>query len=119
MRLPAFLHDVVVHGKEPSFLRAIDRSPVRYSDSPGLSLDNPVVITGAEHDLMGTMAILAWLIRKRGTMGIDWWALVKRGHHDEHRHGDTNEIQLKTGARETSYFDVTDSFGGWTNLGPA
>lgn len=53
--------------KQRSLLRAIDNSPVRYSRSPGISLENPVVITGAGDDMIGSMAVFAWLIKKRGT----------------------------------------------------
>ncbi len=92
-------------------VRAVNNSTVRYSDSPGISLENPVVITGAGNDMMGSLAILTWLIKKRGTMHVDWRARIKRGHHDGVRHIDIYEIQTRYGVEETFYFDITESFG--------
>ena len=119
MRIPAFLHAIAVRRKQRSLMRAIDSSSVCYSSSPGISLEHPVVITGADHDLLGTMAILAWLIRKRGTMGVDWQMLVKTGHHDGQRHIDIYEIQSRSGVNETFYFDITESYGKWHREGSA
>ena len=119
MRLPAFLRAVAVRPKQRSLLRAIDSSPVRYSNRPGIFLQDPAVITGAELDVMGTMAILAWLIKKRGTMGIDWQTLVKSGHHDGHKNIDIHEIQSRSGIRETFYLDITESYGRWPGRDPA
>ena len=94
-------------------LSAIDHSAVRYSDSPGVSVENPVIITGAGHDMVGTMAIFAWLMRKRGTQGHDWQVRGKWGRSDNQHHIDVYEIQTRNGVVETFYFDVTESFGKW------
>jgi len=119
MGLPAFLRAIAARRRQRSLVRAIDRSPVCFSSSPGVSFENPVVITGAGHDLMGSMAILAWLIGKRGTLGVDWQILVKSGHSVGERHIDVYEIELKSGAKETYYFDITESYGMFVPPGPA
>ncbi|KPK04248.1 MAG: hypothetical protein AMS20_08860 [Gemmatimonas sp. SG8_28] len=111
MGLLRLLRIWAVRRKQRSMLQALEGSSVRYSDSPGISLENPVVITGAHHDLMGTMAVFAWLIRKRGTMNVDWRIRVKRGHHDGQRHIDIYDIQTRLGVEETFYFDLTESWG--------
>lgn len=97
--------------QQRELLDGVDRFSVVYSDGPGISLENPVVITGAEYDQMGSLAIFAWLIRKRGTMGLDWRVLVKTGHHDERRRIDIYQIQSRSGVTETFYFDITESWG--------
>lgn len=115
MGLLLLLRTFVARRKQRSLLQAIDDSPVRYSDSPGISLDNPVVITGAGHDLAGTLAIFVWLIRKRGTMNIDWQIRDKRGSYDGQRHVDIYTIQSRSGVEETFYFDITESFGKFSS----
>ena len=111
MGLLRFLKVMTLRRRQRSILRALKGSSVRYSDSPGISLENPVVITGAQHDMIGTMAVFAWLIKKRGTMHVDWQLRVKRGHQDGQRHIDIYDIQTRFGVDETFYFDVTESFG--------
>ena len=111
MGLLVFLRTIAVRRKQRTLLSAIGNSPVRYSSSPGISLENPVVITGAGHDMIGTMAIFGWLINKRGTMHVDWRVRIKRGHHDGQRHIDIYEIQSRSGVEETFYFDITESWG--------
>ena len=111
MGLLTWFRALTVRRKQRSLLQGIDSSSVRYSDSPGISLENPVVITGAGHDMMGTMAVFAWLIKKRGTMNVDWRLLAKSGDHDGQRHVDIYRIQSRSGVEETFYFDVTESFG--------
>ena len=111
MGLLRYLRIMAVRRKQRAMLRAVDDSSVRYSDSPGTSLENPVVITGAHHDMVGTMAVFAWLIRKRGTMHVDWRVRVKRGHHDGQRDIDIYDIQTCDGVEETFYFDLTESYG--------
>ena len=102
---------MAVRRKQRSMLRALEGSSVHYSESPGISLENPVVITGAQHDMIGTMAVFAWLIKKRGTMHVDWRLRVKRGHHDGQRHIDIYDIQTRFGVNETFFFDLTESYG--------
>ena len=111
MGLLRFLRILALRRKQRSILRAIDGSSVHYSDSPGISLENPVVITGAQHDMVGTMAVFAWLIKKRGTMSVEWRLRGKSGHNDGLRHVDIYHIQTRSGVDETFYFDVTESFG--------
>lgn len=111
MGLLGFLRVRAVRRQQRELLDAVDLFSVAYSGSPGISLENPVVITGAEYDLMGSMAILAWLIRKRGTMGLDWRTLQKSGDFDGQRHIDIYKIQSRSGVTETFYFDVTESWG--------
>lgn len=111
MGLVRLLRIWAVRRKQRSMLRALEGSSVRYSDSPGISLENPVVISGAQHDMIGTMAVFAWLIKKRGTMHVDWRLRVKRGHHNGERHIDIYEIQTRFGVDETFYFDLSESYG--------
>ena len=111
MGLIRFLRAIAVRRKQRSILRAIESSSVRYSDSPGISLENPVVITGAGDDMIGSMAIFAWLIRKRGTMHVDFRLLGKRGYSEGDRHVDVYTIQSRSGVDETFYFDITESWG--------
>ena len=63
--------------------------------------------------MVGTMAIFAWLMRKRGTQGHDWQVRGKWGRSDNQHHIDVYEIQTRDGVVETFYFDVTESFGKW------
>jgi hypothetical protein len=111
MGLIRFLRTMAVRRRQRSLLRAIASSPVRYSDSPGISLENPVVITGAGDDMIGSMAVFAWLIRKRGTMHVDFRLLGKRGSSEGDRHIDIHTIQSRSGVEETFYFDITESWG--------
>ena len=114
MGLLRLLRILAVHRKQRSMVRAVESSSVRYSDSPGISLENPVVITGAKHDMMGTLAVFVWLIKKRGTMHVDWRVRIKRGDHDGQRHIDIYEIETSSGVHETFYFDLTESWGNFT-----
>ncbi|SRR6266849_1365258 len=111
MGLLRFLKTTALRRKQRSILRALEGSSVHYSESPGISLENPVVISGAQHDMIGTMAVFAWLIKKRGTMDVDWRLRVKRGQHDGQRHIDIYDIQTRFGVDETFYFDLTESYG--------
>jgi len=111
MGLIRFLRVMAVRRRQRSILRAIEASSVQYSDSPGISLENPVVITGAGDDMIGSMAIFAWLIKKRGTMHVDFRLLGKRGSSQGDRHIDVYTIQSRSGVQETFYFDITESFG--------
>jgi len=114
MGLLRFLRTRKALRQQRRLLSAIDNSPVHYSDSPGIALENPVVITGAGNDIVGSMAIFAWLIRKRGAQAIEWRVLRKWGRHDGQKHIDIYEIQTRDGVLETFYFDITESFGKWS-----
>ena len=98
MALLRFFQTMALRRKQRWLLRAIDSSSVRYSNSPGISLENPVVITGAGDDIIGTMS-------------VDWRIRARHGDHYEQRHIDIYEIQTRFGVNETFYFDVTESYG--------
>jgi hypothetical protein len=52
--------------------------------------------------MLGTMAVFAWLIKKRGTMNVDWRVRTKRGHHDGQRHIDIYDIQSRSALKKRS-----------------
>ncbi len=96
-------------------LQDVQDSPIRFSTGSGISLDDPVLITGARHDVEGSAAILCWLIRKYGTMNVDWRLRRQRGWHDGGRQIDIYVIQLRSGEERTCYFDVTESYGKFSS----
>ena len=116
MRLVNFLRTIPLRRRQRRMVESIQHSRVQYSDALGKDPDNPIVITGAQHDMVGTMAILAWLIDRHGTMNADWRIAVKSSRGDADKHIDVYTIELRSGERETYYFDVTESFGMWPSI---
>jgi hypothetical protein len=119
VRLLDVFEVIKVRWRQRRLVRDIERSPIRYSDGTGASLEDPIVITGAAHDILGTAAILSWLIRQHGTMNVDWRMRIKSGHHDGERHIDIYVIQLRSGEERTYFFDISESWGKWPNLDSA
>jgi len=114
MGLFGFLQAIQLRRKQRKLLQGIDRSPIGYSNAPGDSLDDPIVVTGAKLDIEGTAAVFAWLIRQHGTMDVDWRLHTKSGAASGDRHIDIYRIQLRSGEERTFYFDVSESFGRWS-----
>ncbi len=48
------------------------RGGIEYSGGNGETAEDHVVIRGAPYDLVGTAAEFGWLIRRFGTMNVDW-----------------------------------------------
>jgi hypothetical protein len=88
-------------------LEEFDRGGVKYSDNNGETAEDCVVIRGAPTDLDGTAAEYAWLIRRFGTMNVDWRICSHSGGSGV----DLVIIQLRTGEEKTIFFDVTESLG--------
>lgn len=93
-----------------SIVRAAEEIPIRYSDGSGSSLDDPIVVSGAGRDLLGTLGIFAWLIQRNGTMDVDWTIRRKSGHHEGERHIDIYTIQDKSGELRTFYVAISESY---------
>jgi hypothetical protein len=89
--------------------RRKDGSPwIAFAGGDGGSIEDAVVIRGAETDMVGTAAIFDWLTTVFGP----GWELIGQSHGSiGGRHIDTVEIKLRTGGRRTIYFDITDHFG--------
>jgi hypothetical protein len=109
--LSALMSRFLARRKQARLLRAVEHSTVHYSGGDGVSEDHPVVILGAEMDMVGTMAEWAWLIRKYGTMYFDWHLVTQATGIRGERKIDTVVLRLNSGEKPTHYFDVTESFG--------
>jgi hypothetical protein len=90
-------------------IRRKDGSPwITFEGGDGGSMEDAVVIRGAETDMIGTAAIFDWLTAVYGP----GWELIRQSHGNfVGRHIDTVEIEVRTGAQRTVYFDITDHFG--------
>ena len=82
-------------------------SEISYAGGNGESVEDAVVIRGAESDLQGAYFVFFWItvVYGRG------WSLICQSHGRlDGKDIDTLEIELRTGAKRTLYFDVTDHF---------
>lgn len=86
---------------------------VRYSDASGDALENPIVITGAEYDLVGTAAAWEWLVSQYGTPDADWKMLLKRAWWVGEVFIDEYVIELPSGEERQHFFDLTESYLKW------
>jgi len=86
---------------------------VWYSDASGDALETPIVITGAEYDLVGTAAAFEWLVSQYGTLDADWRMLLKRAWGDEELFIDEYVIELPSGEERHHFFDLTESYLKW------
>jgi hypothetical protein len=91
----------------------VARLAVQYSDGEGESAQNPIIISNARFDLEGTAAEFAWLIRRFGTMGVDWRVRSHGGAARDDRKIDRVVIAVRDGEERSVFFDVTESFGKW------
>ena len=89
---------------------------ITFEGGSGESPEKAVIIRGAFHDLMGTVAEFHWLAAAFGQKDVDWKVVT-------HAHGtvgnkdiDTVVVRLTSGIERTVYFDVTESFGKWPEL---
>ena len=117
MGLLRLLQSMKYRRRPRRMVHAVESSPICYSNGTGASLEDPIVITGAGHDMVGTMAIFSWLVQRHGEMNVEWQMLGKSGHHDGQRDIDIYTIQLRSGEERTYYFDITESYGKWPDLG--
>ena len=82
-----------------------------YEGEGGESIEQAVVISGTNSDLMGTLAEFQWLQAKFGRKDVDW-TLISHSHGSwSEKHYDTVVIRRSTGVEHTIYFDITESFG--------
>jgi len=86
-----------------------DGSPwITFAGGDGESMEDAVVIRGAETDFLGTAAIFDWFTTVYGPGCELLWQ--SHGKFDG-REIDTVEIELRNGAKRRIYFDITDHFG--------
>src|SRR5262245_19560383 len=92
-------------------LAASNSMEITYSGGDGETMEEAVIIQGANNDLVGTLAEFQWLAEEFGQKDVDW-------RLETHSHGRMNEkeidtivLRLASGTRKTIYFDVTESFG--------
>jgi hypothetical protein len=91
--------------------RAVTEGIITYRGGDGSSPDEPVIIEGAQWDLIGTAAAFEWLIRSFGAMGIGWHSQGHASGEWDGRRIDTFHIRLASGETRHVYFDVTESYG--------
>lgn len=89
---------------------------ITFEGGDGASIQQAVIIRGAGHDLVGTIAEFRWLAWEFGKEDVDWGLETHSHGTFENRQIDTVVIRLSSGAVKTVYFDITDSFGKWPPL---
>ena len=89
----------------------LDSGDIWFGGGNGDTVDNAIIVRGAQFDLVGTYAEFGWLARVHGQKDRDW-TLISHSH--EVRGGrdiDTFILRLTDGTSRTVYFDCTESFG--------
>jgi hypothetical protein len=113
MGITRFVEKLKLRRGRRELLRDIQAWGIHYTQGEGDTLDDPIVITGAEYDLVGTKAIIAWLSRRYGVLGVDWRVALKSGGFSEERQIDEYDIELSSGAKRQHFFDITESYCKW------
>ena len=91
------------------------RELITFSDNWGSSVEDAIVIRGAESQSEGIAVEHRYLQGKYGERREDWDLLVQQLIHDGGRSYDQMELSLlPDGFKETLYFDITDFFGKQT-----
>ena len=96
--------------RQRGLVRAVSRSPIRYSGGSGDSPDDAIVITGARTDHEGTGAVFAWMFDHLGTMDVDWRIREKSGAYGPPPVFDIYHVEMCDGPQRTLYFDITDHY---------
>jgi hypothetical protein len=82
----------------------------------GESVEEAIIIRGANHDMLGTWAEFMWLQWKFGEKGRDWNLIFHSTGARGDRQIDTVRIELPGGEQRDFFFDITESFGEWPDL---
>jgi hypothetical protein len=113
LRIFEFIERARLNREQRDLLSDVARLAVQYSDGEGESVQNPIIISNARFDLEGTAAEFAWLIRRFGTMGLDWRIRSHGGAARDVRKIDRVVIVVRDVGERTVFFDITESCGKW------
>jgi len=100
-----------MHLRRYDLKNTFEKGKITFEGGNGDSIDNAVVVKGAQFDLAGTTAEFAWVTKMYGRKDRDWYLLS----HSHGRYGDreidTIVIDIKNSAQQTIFFDISESFG--------
>jgi hypothetical protein len=84
---------------------------ITFAGGPGDTPQTAVIIKGAPNSQLGIAAEYYYLEKKFGRRNVDWKLLQQQLRHQDGKHFDVMQIQLKDGAKNHIYFDITEFFG--------
>lgn len=79
-------------------------------EKSGDSLEEAIIIVGAESDFKGIDAEYEYLEKKYGPRKQVWNLVEQTLIHKDNRHYDRLLIEFSYGARKTIYFNITEQF---------
>ncbi len=87
------------------------RPKITLSGGPGDTMATAIVIKGAKSSQDGIPAEYYFLEKKYGKMQVDWKLSRQSLMHQDGKHYDLMQIELKDGTKKEVYFDITEFFG--------
>jgi len=85
---------------------------IQFSSNEGFSIDDAIVITGAEGSFDGVDAEYKYLVQRFGEKSVDWTLKMQVLHENEGKAYDQMQIiDIKEQREFSIFFDITEFFG--------
>lgn len=84
---------------------------VKFLGGDGSSIENAIIISGAENEMEGVDAEYNYLASKLGRENADWRIVLQSAIINEEQSFDVLLVEEKDGSQQEYYFDITGFFG--------
>jgi len=90
----------------------IEKGQIRFDGGDGLSIENAIIINGAENEKEGIIAELIYIGKKHGEKNADWKPIMQGFLNKNGKSYDEIKIEdIKNNNNISYYFDITAFFG--------
>lgn len=88
-----------------------DEAGITFVGAEGLSQDKAIKMLNVKNTGWGVFAESAYLSHIFGERNVDWKKGIQAVAHDNGKHYDIIDVELKDGDKLTIYFDITSWYG--------